>query len=293
MILHWEHRTRLCSWNYIRNSGNGYVHGITLGTVETKCVHGITLGTVGTKSVHGIALGTMETAVFMVLHWEQWKRLCSWYYIANSGNICVHGTTLVTVGTKSVHGITFGTVETVMFMVLYCEQWKRLCSWYYIGNSGNGYVHGTMLRTVETYVFMELHWEQWKRNLFMVLHSERWKRLYSWYYIRNGGNGYVHGTTLGTVETKCVHGITLGTVETGVLMVLHWEPWKRLCSRNYIRNSGNDCAHLTTLGTVETIVLMELHSEQFSETMVFMVLHLRTAETIVFIVLRWERRKYP
>ena len=84
-----------------------------------------------------------------------------------------------------------------------------MCSWYYIGNSGNGYVHGTLLGTMETYVFMELHWEQWERNLFMVLHWEQWKRLCSWYYIGNSGNGYVHGTILRTVETY-------------VFMELHW-----------------------------------------------------------------------
>ena len=197
----------------------------------------------GNGCVHGSTFGTVETVVFMVVHWEQWKRLCSWYYIGNSGNEMCSWYNIGKSG-KVVFTVLYplGTVETVMFMVLYCEQWKHMCSWNYIGNSGN--------------------------------------EICSWYYIGNSGNGYVHGTILRTVET-------------GVLMVLHWEPWKRLCSWNYIGNSGNDCAHGTTLGTVETIVLMELHSEQFSETMVFMVLHLRTAETIVFIVLRWERRKYP
>ena len=267
MELVWSYIVTYCSH---LNSGNGCVHGSTLGTVETVVF----------MVVHWEQWKRLFSRYF--IHWEQWKRLCSWYYIGNSGNEMwlwynignsgkdvhgtisignsgngyVHGTILGTVETKCVHGTTLGRVEKIVFTVLY------------------------PLGTVETGVLMILHWE----------HRTR---LCSWNYIRNSGNGYVHGITLGTVETKCVHGITLGTVETGVLMVLHWEPWKRLCSRNYIRNSGNDCAHLTTLGTVETIVLMELHSEQFSETMVFMVLHLRTAETIVFIVLRWERRKYP
>ena len=92
-----------------------------------------------------------------------------------------------------------------------------MCSWYYIGNSGNHYVYDTVLGTVETVVFMVVHWEQWKR-------------LCSWYYVGNSGNVCVHGSTLGTVETKCVHGIILGmSVKTVMFMVLQWEQWKRLC----------------------------------------------------------------
>ena len=143
------------------------------------------------------------------------------------------------------------------YIVIYCSHL----------NSGNGCVHGSTFGTVETVVFMVVHWEQWKRNVFMVQHWEEWKSCFhGTISIGNSGNGYVHGTILGTVETKCVHGTTLGrvekivftvlyplgTVETGVLMVLHWEHRTRLCSWNYIRNSGNGYVHGNTLGTVET-----------------------------------------
>ena len=109
--------------------------------------------------------------------------------------------------------------------------------------------------------------------MFMVLCREQWKRMCSWVYIGNSGNEMCSWYYIGNVSENCyVHGTTVGTVETVVLMVLHWEQWKRLCSwyytgnsgnemclRYYIGNSGNGYVHGTELGTVEMYVFMELH----------------------------------
>jgi hypothetical protein len=106
----------------------------------------------GNGCVHGSTLGTVETVVFMVVHWEQWKRLFSRYFI-------------------------------------HWEQWKRLCSWYYIGNSGN------------------------EMCLWYNIGKSGKDCFHGTISIGNNGNGCVHGTILGTVETKCDDGTTLGTVE--------------------------------------------------------------------------------
>jgi hypothetical protein len=108
-----------CSWYYIGNSGNEMCSWYNIGKSGKDCFHGtISIGNSGNGCPHDTPLGTSDTIVLMELHSEQWKRLCSWNYIGNSGN--------------------------------------EMCSWYYIGNSGNGYVHGTLLGTMETYVFFPL-----------------------------------------------------------------------------------------------------------------------------------------
>jgi predicted branched-subunit amino acid permease len=126
-----------------------------------------------------------------------------------------------------------------MFMVLHSEQWKRLCSWYYIANSGNGYVHGTTLGTVETVMFMVLCCEQWKHMYSWNYIGNSGNEICSWYYIRNGGNGYIRGTTFGTVETAMFMVLHWEQWKRNVFMVLHWEQWKRVSSWYYIGNRGN------------------------------------------------------
>ena len=199
MELVWSYIVTYCSH---LNSGNGCVHGSTLGTVETVVF----------MVVHWEQWKRLFSRYF--IHWEQWKRLCSWYYIGNSGNEmcswynigksgkdCFHGTISIgNSGNGCPHDTPLGTSDTIVLMELHSEQWKRLCSWnyignsgnemcswYYIGNSGNGCPHGTTLGTVETIVFTELH-------------SEQWKRLCSFNYIGNSGNDCAHGTTFGTVQ---------------------------------------------------------------------------------------------
>jgi hypothetical protein len=148
------------------------------------------------------------------------------------------------------------------------EQWKRLGSWYYIGNSGNemcswynigksGKVVFTVLYplgTVETVMFMVLYWEQWKRNVFMVQHWEECE------------NNLFHSSQCGTMNTFRFHcsqystmNITVSTAPNG------YKQWKRLCSWKYIGNSGNEmtfCVHGITLVTVETVMFMVLYWEQ-------------------------------